>query len=57
MNCYFYSKQKGLIGLINYRFVQNSLVWDKNELIAELSGVDIAAREAAQKAQKAARAE
>ena len=36
MNCYFYSKQKGLIGLINYRFIQNSLFWDKNELMAEL---------------------
>ena len=36
MNCYFYSKQKGLIGLINYRFIQNSLFWNKNELMAEL---------------------
>ena len=33
---YFYSIQKGLIGLVNYRLVQNSLKTDKNELIEEL---------------------
>ena len=36
MNYYFYSKQKGLIGLISYRLIQNSLFQDKNELIEEL---------------------
>ena len=36
MDYYFYSKQKGLIGLINYRLIQNSLYLDKNELIKEL---------------------
>ena len=36
MNYYFYSKQKGLIGLISYRLIQNSLFQDKNELIKEL---------------------
>ena len=36
MNYYFYSKEKGLIGLINYRLVQNSLFRDKNELIEEI---------------------
>ena len=33
---YFYSIQKGLIGLVNYRLVQNSLKTDKNKLIEEL---------------------
>lgn len=33
---YFYSVQKGLIGLVNYRLVQNSLETDKNKLIEEL---------------------
>ncbi|MBR5806646.1 MAG: hypothetical protein IKY30_07755 [Oscillospiraceae bacterium] len=33
---YFYSIQKGLIGLVNYRLVQNSLETDKNKLIEEL---------------------
>ena len=33
---YFYSIQKGLIGLINYRLVENSLKKDKNQLIGEL---------------------
>ncbi len=36
MNYYFYSVQKGLIGLLNYRLVQNSLKKDKNQLIEEL---------------------
>lgn len=36
MNYYFYSLQKGLVGLINYRLVQNSLKTDKVELIEEL---------------------
>ena len=33
---YFYSVQKGLIGLVNYRLIQNSLKKDKNQLIQEL---------------------
>ena len=33
---YFYSVQKGLIGLVNYRLVQNSLKTDKKQLIEEL---------------------
>ena len=33
---YFYSVQKGLIGLVNYRLVQNSLKTDKIQLIEEL---------------------
>ena len=33
---YFYSIQKGLIGLINYKLVQNSLKTDKIKLIEEL---------------------
>ncbi len=36
MNYYFYSLQKGLIGLINYRLVKNSLKTDKNQLIENL---------------------
>ena len=33
---YFYSVQKGLIGLVNYRLVQNILKTDKIQLIEEL---------------------
>ena len=33
---YFYSVQKGLIGLVNYRLVQNGLKTDKKQLIEEL---------------------
>ena len=33
---YFYSVQKGLIGLVNYRLVQKSFKTDKIQLIEEL---------------------
>ena len=33
---YFYSVQKGFIGLVNYRLIKNSLKTDKNQLIEEL---------------------
>ena len=33
---YFYSIQKGLIGLVNYRLVQNRLKTDKKQLIEQL---------------------
>ena len=33
---YFYSVQKALIGLVNYRLIQNSLKTDKKQLIEEL---------------------
>ena len=36
MNYYFYSLQKGLIGLVNYRLIVKSLKKDKNQLIEEL---------------------
>ena len=36
MNYYFYSKQKGLIGLINYRLVEKSLYNDKSALLKNI---------------------
>ena len=36
MNCYFYSIQKGLVGLINYRLIKNSLTTDKKQLLENL---------------------